>query len=98
MRGLLLTLALLLVQPALAAPTCQTGTGDTIKCGTAGAMPVGWTAPEGQRRLPLPGPAAEELWTAFGMLVLLFSLIALMPKFDGSHDGDWDTRREKNED
>jgi hypothetical protein len=24
------------------------------------------------------------------LLVLLFSLIALMPKFDGSRDSDWD--------
>jgi|SRR5882757_9943025 len=99
MRGLLLTLALLLVQPAFAAPTCQTRNDDTIKCGVPGAMPVGWAPPDKDRQISqLPAPTGEELWTAFGLLVLLFSLIALMPKFDGSRDSDWDTPTGKRED
>jgi hypothetical protein len=97
MRALIFVLAMLLVPPAFAAPTCQTRNGDTIKCGVAGAMPVGWAAPEGDRRIS-PGPAGEQLWTAFGLLVLLFSLIALMPKFDGSRDSDWDVSAGKRED
>jgi hypothetical protein len=99
MRGLLLTLALLLITPAFAAPTCQTRNGDTIKCGIPDAMPVGWAPPEGDRHISqLPGPTGEELWTAFGMVALLFSLIALMPKFDGSHDDDWDAPSGKRDD
>jgi hypothetical protein len=94
----ILTLTLFLVPPAFAAPTCQTENGDTIKCGAPGAMPVGWTAPEENRQISrLPGPASEELWTALAMLGLLFSLIALMPKFDGSRDADWDVPSEKRE-
>ena len=96
MRALILTLALLFTPPALAAPTCQTRNGDTIKCGAPGAMPVGWTVPEGERQLSqVPDPASVEPWTALAMLVLLFSLIALMPKFDGSRDGDWDVRSDE---
>lgn len=101
MRVLVLTLvlipALLFVPPVFAAPTCQTRNGDTIKCGVAGAMPVGWAAPDEERRR-LPGPTGEDLWTAFGMLALLFSLIALMPKFDGSRDDDWDVPAGRHED
>jgi hypothetical protein len=96
MRGLIL--ALLLVQPAFAAPTCQTRNGDTIKCGVSGAMPVGWTAPEEDRRISQPNPGSAEPWTALGLVVLLFSLIALMPKFDGSRDSDWNAPAGKRED
>lgn len=28
-------------------------------------------------------------WTAFGIIVLLFALIGLMPKFDGRRDHHW---------
>jgi len=90
-KALVLTLALL-ATPALAAPTCQDRNGDTIKCGAPGAMPVGWTLPpEESWRLRLAHtetPAGDVLKVAAG-LALFFALIALMPRFDGRRDQDW---------
>jgi hypothetical protein len=94
MRAFVLTCLLLLALPAAAAPTCLNRNGDTIRCGVAGAMPVGWK------------PTAQFLWNkdiskpaernldllakvVFG-LALFFAMIALMPKFDGSKPEDWD--------
>ena len=91
MKALVLGLVLL-VTPALAAPTCQDRNGDTIKCGAPGAMPVGWTLPPEQywrlRLVHTETPAGDVLKVAAG-LVLLFALIALMPRFDGRRDQDW---------
>jgi hypothetical protein len=96
MRALFLTAALLLAMPApiQAAPTCQDRAGITTRCGTPGAMPVGWQPSpqelwESELSRP-PGPDSESLWTAFGLVGLLFALIALMPRFDGARDDDWD--------
>jgi hypothetical protein len=79
--------------PARAAPTCQTLDGETAKCGTPGAMPVGWT-PSPQQLLDRqvaadPGPSAEQLLNLAFFLGGLFALIALMPEFDGWGPGDW---------
>jgi hypothetical protein len=39
---------LLAASAAQAAPTCQDRHGGTVRCGTSGAMPVGWTLPVGE--------------------------------------------------
>ena len=85
--------AVLLTGSALAAPTCQDGNGDTIRCGTPGAMPVGWTLSPQQRLErqpsgPLP-PSTSEVVEMICVIGMLLALIALMPEFDGGA-GDWD--------
>jgi hypothetical protein len=86
--------ALVATAPARGAPTCQTLDGDTARCGTPGAMPVGWI-PSPQRLLERQAskpdqPLAGELAAVFCVIGGLFLLIALMPPFDGSRGGDWD--------
>lgn len=80
--------ALLSAPAAFAAPTCQDQDGATIRCGTPGAMPVGWTLPDDQRPAP-DGPPLEELLALACVIGGLFALIALMPEFDGRRDQDW---------
>ncbi len=79
---------------ALAAPTCQDRTGDAVRCGTPGAMPVGWVLPAAQRwerEFHAPAePTPTEQWSLIAIVGGLFALIALMPKFDGWGAGDWD--------
>ena len=92
-RALLLTFfaaVTLLTGAAAAAPTCQDRNGLTIRCGTQGAMPVGWTLPFEERRFQPAGPSASELFGLIATIGLLFALIALLPEFDGRRDADWD--------
>ena len=95
--------AFLLTAPAaLAAPTCQDANGDTIRCETPGAMPVGWTLPA-QERLARQAsepatPLADELLGLVCFLGGFFALIALMPEFDGWNPGDWDRQEGDDED
>ena len=96
MKRAVLALALLatpaLVTPIWAAPTCQDRNGDTIRCGAPSAMPVNWRLPpeEAQaRKLAYPRPPAAEIWKVAGLLALFFALIALLPRFDGRRDQDW---------
>ena len=87
----ILTLALL-ATPAMAAPTCQDRNGDTIKCGAPSAMPVGWTLPPAEAwrlRQVHPETPASDIWKVAAGLALLFALIALLPRFDGRRDQDW---------
>ena len=78
---------------ALAAPTCDNRNGDTVRCGTPGAMPVGW-APSPGDVLDHPATAPElspaEAAALIYILCAFFALIALMPEFDGRRDSDWD--------
>ena len=98
MRRLILAAAvaatLLSAPAALAAPTCQDINGDTIKCGTPGAMPVGWTLSAQQRlalQMPRPtGPSVNQLLELICVIGVFFSLMALLPEFDGWGAGDWD--------
>jgi hypothetical protein len=87
---------------ALAAPTCQLLSGETARCGTAGAMPVGWTPSPGQildrQAAATPGPSAEQMLDLALFLGGLFALIALMPEFDGWGPGDWDRQEGDDED
>ena len=85
--------------PGAAAPTCENLRGETVRCGTAGAMPVGW-APSAQEREKLtPEPANEsgvmKLLQTLCALGVFFSLLALMPDFDGSRAGDWDRQEDE---
>jgi hypothetical protein len=97
-----LVLALMLWAPAaLAAPTCQDRNGDTIKCGTPGAMPVGWTpSPQQLLELSYSRPARSDTADgvkAFCLIGLILALIALLPEFDGTKAADWD-RQEGDDD
>jgi len=80
---------MLLAGPAVAAPTCQDRDGLTIRCGTEGAMPVGWSLPFEERRFQPAGPSASEVLILIATISLLFALIALMPEFDGTRSDDW---------
>jgi hypothetical protein len=73
--------------PVSAAPTCQDRVGNTVRCGTASAMPVGWTAPVWDRNF-VPADKHEEL-KAVVFLLLLFALIALLPDFEQEQ---WDEK------
>ncbi len=78
----------------MAAPTCQNQSGDTVRCGTQDAMPVGWTASPAQfaaRQLSRPpGAGASEIVTVIAVIALFLAMIALLPDFDGSRGEDWD--------
>jgi hypothetical protein len=84
---LAIAFVLLLATPALAAPTCEGQEGQAMRCGAPGAMPLGWTAPEENRRAP--SADRRDVLEAAGLIVLLFALIALLPEFDGSRSEDW---------
>jgi len=93
MRSTLLALiaagVLFAAPTAMAAPTCQDRNGDTIRCGTEGAMPVGWTLPAPQRLQVLAArpPVPEVNMVGLGLfLVGFFALLALLPDFDGQWD------------
>src|ERR1700750_1091882 len=89
----LLAFTAMLAPAALAAPTCQTREGATIRCGDPDAMPMGWTLPDDQkdRWRWAPQPVPFEQWAPGAALVIgLIALFALMPEFDGSKDSDWD--------
>ena len=88
--AVLATVMLLGIGPALAAPTCQDQHGLTIRCGTHGAMPVGWSLPFEERKVRPQSPTASQLLMLIGTLGLLFALIALLPEFDGTSSRDWD--------
>jgi hypothetical protein len=91
----------LLGAPAFAAPTCRDRSGATMKCGTEGAMPVGWALPPELVDSRIPGIADPEprlLAETVAVIVLLFSLIALLPEFDGRRGSDWGRQESDDED
>jgi hypothetical protein len=98
---LALILSLCAACPAAAAPTCLTYTGDTIRCGAHGAMPVGWKPSAQQlwdREISKPAEQnLEMLAKVVCGLVLFLAMIALMPKFDGTKPEDWDRQEEDEE-
>ena len=79
---------------ASAAPTCQDLEGHAARCGTGGAMPVGWSPTPAQRfdRRPTgpDAPSLPELAAMLYVVAAVFALIALMPPFDGRDEDDWD--------
>jgi hypothetical protein len=88
------TVLLLVADAALSAPTCEDRNGLTIRCGTEGAMPVGWTLPpeeRSDRQKFRPAPASVDLLLELiCTLGVFFSLMALLPEFDGQRAGEWD--------
>ena len=87
---------LLTASPGLAAPTCQDANGATARCGTVGAMPVGWSQSRdgafdrvGDSDDGLTPRRLVGLVLAIGSI---FALIALMPDFDGWAPGDGNLR------
>ena len=87
------TVLLLAAPAALAAPTCDNRNGDTVKCGTPGAMPVGWAPSPGDvldHSTTPPQLSPAEAVALIYILGAFFALIALMPEFDGWREGDWD--------
>ena len=86
--GAVILAIFLAAAPASAAPTCQTRTGVTVRCDVASAMPVGWTAPDGERA-PVPASDPNNGWRALAIVALLLALIGLLPEFDGRESADW---------
>ena len=90
---LIAALLLLAASPALAAPTCWNESGQTVRCGTPGALPVGQTlSPEQEMaRQASQAPALSLAELLGGGLLIggIFALIALMPQFE-SWDGEKD--------
>lgn len=95
-RTLIALMAALLLGPGpvFAAPNCQDFEGHMARCGSAHAMPVGWTPTAAQlfdRR-----PTADSTPTVAQAAVMIyvvgavFAIIALMPPFDGREGEDWD--------
>jgi hypothetical protein len=84
----LLAAPLLAASAAHAAPTCLDREGATVRCGTPGAMPVGWALPSGeQTTTPSDTPSARGMIGLTLFLGGLFALIALLPDFEGRWDG-----------
>jgi hypothetical protein len=100
MRALALAVVLALSagSAALAAPTCLDAVGRTVRCGTPGAGPVGWTpAPEvmADHRAALPAGPDQLQW--FGLACFLgglMALFALLPDFENGQGGGWDPRED----
>jgi hypothetical protein len=84
--------AMLSAPAALAAPTCLDRNGDTIRCGAAGAMPVGWTPSPRlllEKEMRPTNTHWRELLEVFCGLGVFLALVALLPEFDGTRDRDW---------
>jgi hypothetical protein len=79
---------------AFAAPTCQDFEGHIARCGSAHAMPVGWTPTPAQLfdRPPVANnsPTVAEAAAMVYVVGAVFAIIALMPPFDGRKGEDWD--------
>jgi hypothetical protein len=76
-----------------AAPTCENRDGAATRCGTAGAMPVGWTLPPAERAAhDTPDPPLSQMLLPLFLICGLFGLISAMPDFDG-----WDASEEDSE-
>jgi hypothetical protein len=99
MRTWVLALASLwlVVAPAApAAPTCLDRNGAAARCGTAGAMPFGWSLPPDElRRRDLANPPSAQLGSllkAACIIGLFLCGIALLPEFDGTRNEDWEDK------
>ena len=64
-------------------------------------MPVGWTlSPQqrSERQISKPEyPTTSELLELIGVIGVFFTLLALMPEFDGQHTRDWGEQEEDRE-
>ena len=69
---------------AFAAPTCQDVHGGTIRCGTPGAMPVGWTASFENSQPDWVSPVEpRQFLKVICVLGIYFCLLAMLPDFEG---------------
>jgi hypothetical protein len=85
---------LLVGTAAAAAPTCVDNTGQTVRCEAANALPVGASpAPDAARPADDALPSPQTLFGLICVLGGLFTLIGLMPDFDGWGPGEQDGRR-----
>ncbi len=86
------------IGPALAAPTCQDANGSVARCGTPGAMPLGWKLSDDefhQHQAALGNVFdPKEVMNAIALIVGLLAIIALLPAFDGRSDIDWDEQED----
>jgi len=84
--------------PVLAAPTCEDRNGLAIKCGTGGAMPVGWILPPEEwfdrQKFRPSAPSMNDILELICVLGVFFALMALLPEFDGRRAGDWDRQED----
>jgi hypothetical protein len=99
----LVAIAALLSAPAAwSAPTCKDVHGETIRCATPGAMPVGWSpAPEDRARWLAqvePGPSPLALLNVALFVGGLLALIALLPDFDSTVPGAWGPEEAEDDD
>jgi len=94
-----LTMVLLFASPSIAAPTCENLRGETVRCGSAGAMPVGWALSPQERERLRPElsnePGMMKLLQTLCALGVFFGLLALMPDFDGSRSEDWERHEDE---
>jgi hypothetical protein len=84
--------------PALAAPTCLDAAGRTVRCGTAGALPVGTELSPAQveaRRMAGDGGLSPTAMLGLALVLGgLFALFALLPDFDGFGAGGGEAKDE----
>jgi hypothetical protein len=83
----------LLGNAAAAAPTCLDGAGQTVRCGSPEALPVGASPPaapdlDATREADIPLPSPQTLFGLICVVGGLFALIGLMPDFDGWGSGE----------
>ena len=105
MRPLILALtlsgAILAAASAAAAPTCQNQAGHTTRCGTPGAMPVGWILPPEARAerdaAASADPTMAQMCLPIFLVCGLLGLISAMPDFDGWRASDWDPQEDDDE-
>ena len=94
--GLLLSLAVLAASGARAAPSCLDRQGETVRCGAAGAMPVGWRPPPDQVRAHRAAADGElDVRQTVSLICVIggiFALFALLPDFDAGWDRQEDDR------
>jgi hypothetical protein len=100
--ALIATTAVLTAPAAWAAPTCRDIHGDTVRCATPGAMPVGW-APSAEDRARWlaqadPGPSPMTLINVALFVGGLLALIALLPDFDSTQPNAWGVQEDDEED
>jgi hypothetical protein len=77
--------ALLAAPAAIAAPTCWNAAGETVRCGTPGAAPVGSTLSPAQRAARAARATSTPVASLAGLaivLVGLFGLFAALPDFE----------------
>jgi hypothetical protein len=73
---------------------CQNQSGDSVRCRSPGAMPIGWTSTAADHTRPPPAEPVRPgaVLGLIGAVGGLFALIALMPEFQNRRGG-WDEQQ-----